>query len=89
MPDLKSHQTLFERQRQFFSPIQGAASVPPPVDLADLERRVADLEDRARREHMVYEARRRLEYLGFEFPLKTSTGIELVPIEVTEEVRIK
>lgn len=44
----------------------------PAVDLADLERRVADLEDRARREDVARASKERLEAIGFKFPKKAT-----------------
>jgi hypothetical protein len=42
----------------------------PSVDFADLERRVADLEERARRDDRELAAKSRLKELGFVFPQK-------------------
>lgn len=53
-----------ELERRLFD---GAAPLPKP-DLLDLERRVADLEERARRQDSAEAVKGRLEALGFIFP---------------------
>ncbi len=45
----------------------------PAVDYADLERRIADLEDRARRQDRQEDSRRRLSEMGFVFQRETNT----------------
>lgn len=43
-------------------------NLPTQPDYADLERRIADLEDRARREDMINASKERLKEMGLVFP---------------------
>jgi hypothetical protein len=65
MPDPNE---MYERKPRYLDFLKNPPDVPPVVDIADLERRVADLEDRARREDAAESSKQRLEALGFKFP---------------------